>query len=169
MGYTHNTAMSQFIPPSACAKTAGTWAPTITSDVITDVRSAADATWNTIIPLNVPGNSAYREGSCIASVDVYFLIGTADMDSVAAKMEHVSLTASGTAPTGAEETAITYDSNHDSAAKRYAQGSHTMTITFTTPPWLSNKDAYYLLLVCDAAASSVFTFKGARINYTERD
>jgi len=165
MGYTHNTAMSQFIPPNACSFSAGTWTPTITSDVPSLVRTAADTDHTIIIPLNVPSNSAYREGSCIATVDVFYKVATADLTAVTPKVEHVTLTADVAAVTGAEETAVTYSAI---ASARITQASHTLTMTFTTPPWLSNADAYYLDILLDTGASAVFTFLGARINYTDR-
>jgi len=169
MGYTHNTAMAQFVPPNVCMFTAGTWTPTITGDVPTLVRTAADVDATIIIPLNVPGNSAYREGSQITSVDVYWKNATADLTALTPKLELVTLKADGTAVSGIEETLINYDAGHDTAAKRITQAEHMMTITFNTPrPWLSSANAYYLNLFLDTGAAAVFTFKGARIIYSER-
>jgi hypothetical protein len=165
MGFTHNTAMSQFVPPSQCAFTAGTWTPTITSDVPTLVRTAADVDNTIIIPLNVPSNGAYRAGSRIASVDVYYLVGTANLTAVTPTVEKVTLTADGSAPTGAAVTAVTYNK---AAADRIGQASHTLTMTFNSPPWVDDGNAYYLDILLDTGATAVFTFKGVRINYTDR-
>ena len=43
-----------------------------------------------------------------------------------------------------------------------------MTITLDDPAWLDDGDFYFLKLVVDAAAGTVFTFFGARANYELR-
>jgi len=170
MGYTNDTNMKQFIPPVACAKTAGTWTPTVTSDVISDVRTATAATFKVFIPLNPPSSSAFREGSQIASVDIWYNIGTADFTDFAnVTVEQQTLTADGSAVTAAAYTTVTIDANHATAALRKVQGNHKMTVTFTGGLWITDKNPLYINLDCSAAATSTFSFLGAQINYTDRN
>ena len=165
MGYTHNTNMAKFIPANACAFSAGTWTPSVASNVPVLTRAAADVDNTIIIPLSVPSNGAYRAGSKIASVDIYYTNATADMTAVTIKAHKVTLTADAAAVTGAEITAITID---HVAADRITQASHTINVKFDVPPWIDDAEAYYLSVLLDTGAAAVFTFKGARINYTER-
>ena len=43
-----------------------------------------------------------------------------------------------------------------------------MTTTITTPAWIDEDEHYVASLVVDAAAATVFSFIGARANYTLR-
>ncbi len=80
----------------------------------------------------------------------------------------MTLAADDVAPTGAAVT-CTIDTGHDTAAERLAVDTdHCMTVTLATPAWLDDGDAYYLQLVVDCAAGTVFTFFGARANYELR-
>jgi len=162
--------MSQFLSPFQFGFSAGTWTPTITSDVIANVRTAAAAANTIFIPLEVQGNSAYREGSMIFSVDIWYTIGTADLtDFATVTLEQVTLPGDAVAVTGANNTGITLDATHNTAALRKAQGQHKMTVTITTPIWVPKTTAYYIQLIISAAASSVLTLYGAQINFVERN
>jgi hypothetical protein len=170
MGYTNDTAMIQFIPPTTFMFTAGTWTPTIASDVVSNVRTAGATSFTALIPLMVPGNSAYRKGSQIKSVDIWYTIATADLtDFATVSLENVALPANTVAPTGAAITGITLDSLHNTAALRKVQGSHKMNVSFDTPIWVNNIQALYIQLILNCAASSVVTLYGANINYVERN
>jgi hypothetical protein len=168
MGYVHDTQMSRFISAFECEYTAGTWTPTIATNVASMVRTAADASFTILIPITLPSNAAAMKGAYLKSIDIFWKVATAAMDAVAeGTLDKLTLPASGTAVTGAAVT-VTPDTGHDSAAERLTLASHTMKMTITTPAWIDDGDAYVLSLVCDAAATSVFTFYGVRANYTLR-
>jgi len=43
-----------------------------------------------------------------------------------------------------------------------------MTTTITTPVWIDDGEHFVGSLIVDAAATTVFSFIGARVNYTLR-
>ena len=56
MGYTIDKDNAQFIPPGCIIKTAGTWTPSIATNVYQDLPSNAAATFNLIVPVLAPSN-----------------------------------------------------------------------------------------------------------------
>ena len=168
MGYIHDTAMSRFISPFECGYTLGTWTPTIGTNMIENVRTAADASFTILIPILLASNDEILKGAYLKSIDVYYSIATAAADAVAGlAVDKITLGADGTACAGAT-VAVTPDSGHDSAAKRLDIEDHTMTITLTTPVWIDDGEHFVGSLIVDAAATTVFSFIGARANYTLR-
>lgn len=168
MGYVHDTHMSQFIPPAAITKSAGTWTPSVASNVVKEARAAADASFTLLIPIPIPSNASALKGAKLKSVDVWYKIATAAADDFATvTLNQIGLPGDGDAPAGAE-VSVTLDAAHDTAAERKAVGDHTMTVTLASPAWLDDDDAYFLELVVDAAATTVFTLYGARANYELR-
>ena len=169
MGYVHDTQMAKFIHPDEVIKSAGTWTATLASNVLSSVRSAADATFYLYIPVKLPSNAAALKGAYLKSIDVYYKIATAACDDFATvELEKQVLpAATGSDPSGSAVT-VTQDTGHDTAAERKATGSHVMTVTLSTPVWIDDNDYYTLVLYVDAAATSVFTLWGARINWTLR-
>ena len=168
MGYVHLTDICQFIPPSDILKSAGTWTPTVASNLITDVRTAADAAFDLLIPIVLPGSSIAKQGAKLVSIDVWYIIATAAADDFATvELNKVTLAADGTAPTGAAVT-TTCDTDHDSAAERKAADEHKMTVTLSTPAFIEDDEAYWLHLNVDAAAGTVFSLVGAQANFTLR-
>lgn len=160
-----NTHMSQWIPSSAIQKSAGTWTPTLNTHLVSDVRTAAAATYTLFIHIPLPSNSTYRAGAYLKSIDVYYKVATADLTGFATvALKKMTLPATGNAVTGADVT-VTIDTGHDTAAKRYAQGDHTMTVTLSTPVWIDDGDEFVLYCACEGASSSVFTLYGARANF----
>ena len=168
MGYVNDTDICQFIPPSMIAKSAGTWTPTVSANLISDARSVADAAFSLIVPLNLPGSSIGLQGAKIESVKVWYKIGTAAADDFATvEIDKVTLGANGAASSGAAIT-TTIDADSDTAAERITVDEHTMLVTLTTPVFLEDDVAYYLVMTIDAAAATVFTLYGAQVNYTLR-
>ncbi len=166
MGYVSDKKMSLFIPPAAIGKTAGTWTPTLSSNVWSEVRSAADASFSLAIPVMLPGNEDPLRGCRLKSIDVYYAIGTAAADDFAVvELEKMSLGADDTAITGAAVT-TTLDAGHDTAAERLAVDTdHVMTVTLSTPEWIDDGEVFVLTLTVDAAGGTVFTLFGARANF----
>lgn len=165
----HNTHMSRFIPASEISKSAGTWTPSVASNVPKEARTAADAAFTLLVPIKLEQNGNYRNGARLKSIDVYYQIGTAACDDFATvELEKITWpAATGSAPTGAAVT-TTCDAGHDTAAERLAVAAHKMTVTLTTPEWMDDDVAYVLQLVVDAAAATVFTLFGARANFDLR-
>lgn len=165
MGYVVDKDISLFIPPANIQKTAGTWTPTLASNVWKDVRTAADASFSLAIPIQLFGNEAAR-GCKLVSIDVYYAIGTAAADDFATvSLEKMTLGADDTAITGAAVT-TTIDAGHDTAAERLAVDTdHVMTVTLATPAFIDNDEVYVLTCTVDCAAGTVFTLFGARANF----
>jgi hypothetical protein len=167
MGYLNDTKMAQYIPASAIQKSAGTWTATLASNVLADVRTAADATFNIFVPVRVPGNAGALKGARLKSVELLYKVATAAMDSVTTvELEKCTVSSAG-AVTGAAVT-VTLNSAEDTSAKRFAVADHRVIATLTTPEWVDN-DCYYVLYVTfDAAATSAFTLYGAIANFDLR-
>ena len=167
MGYVHDTQMCQIIPQSMIQKSAGTWTPTLASNTVGDVRTAADASFNLFVPIMLPSNAAAYKGAKLVSIDVHYKIATAAADDFATvELEKVSIASTG-AVTGAA-VSVTIDGDHDAAAERKAVDDHYMTITLDTPAWIDKDEVYWLYMVVDAAAGTVFTLWGVKANFTLR-
>jgi hypothetical protein len=166
MGYVHNTAISEFISPFAFAKTAGTWTPTIASNVVSDVRTAAGAAFTVLIPLVLPGSASELLGAKIISVDVFYKIATNAATAFAVALDKVTIATTGAA-TGAA-VAHTFDAGHDTEAERYAVADHMLTATITAPHFVAKNTAYWLSFVITAHANTVYTAYGAQVNYQLR-
>ena len=166
MGYVSDKEISLWIPPGVIGKSAGTWTPTLASNVWSEVRGAADASFSLAIPIQLFGNAAGLRGCRLKSIDVYYAIGTAAADDFAVvELEKMALGADDTAITGAAVT-VTLDAGHDTAAERLAQDTdHVMTVTLSTPEWIDEDEVFVLTLTVDAAAGTVFTIFGARANF----
>jgi hypothetical protein len=164
----HNKHMHQFIPSAMILKSAGTWTPSVASNVVKEARTAADASFTLLIPVSLPQSANLNNGARLKSIDVYYKVLTADCDDFATvELEKMALPANTAAPTGAA-VATTPDGSHDTATKRKAQGEHSMTVSLDTPAYMGKDDAYVLQLVVDAAAGTVFTLYGARANFDLR-
>ena len=168
MGYVHDTAMSQFIPPADIQFSAGTWAMAVATNVWSLNRTAADAAFTIYVPVPIPSNSVAMKGAYLTSIELMYSIATAAADDFASvNLYKDTLAVSGTLNTAAL-VSITIDAAHDSAAERLAVDEHRMVVTLDTPAWIDNDEAYHLRGVVDAAAGTVFKVFGAIINYTLR-
>ena len=169
MGYVHDTKMHQFISPAAFEFSAGTWTVSEASNLIKNLRSDADASFTALIPIPIPSNAVALKGARLKSIDVWYAIGTAAADDFATvELEKMTLPADDTAVSGAA-VITTEDAGHDSAAERLAVDTdHKMTVSVTTPAWIDEGEAYWLKLIVDCAATTVFTFFGAQANYDLR-
>ena len=168
MGYVNDTAMSQWIPPSMIQKSAGTWTPTVASNTVGDVRTAADAAFNLMVPIKIPGNSVGLKGARLKSVELLYRTATAALDAVATvELEKMTVAASTNVVTGAAVT-VTINSAEDTDAKRLTLASHRVIVTVTNPEWVDNDVMYSLYVTFDAAATSVVTLWGAVVNFDLR-
>jgi len=175
MGYVHDTAMSQFIPPTAFGYSAGTWTLAVASNVWSLDRTAADASFTIYMPIPIPSNSVAMKGSYLTSIEFMYSIATAAADDFAvatALLYKDTLSASAASGSGTINTAAahasTKDTGHDTDAECLAVDEHRMILTVTTPEWADNDVAYHAEFVVDAAAGTVFKIFGGIANYTFR-
>lgn len=175
MGYVNDTAMSQFIPPTMFAYSAGTWAMGVASNVWSLDRTAADAAFTIYMPVMIPSNSVGLKGAKLLSVELMYSIATAAADAFVAAtcalykdtLQATAASGSGTLNTAAICTG-TLDTGHDTAAELLAVDEHRLKWTLTTAAWIDNDAAYHFEAVVDAAAGTVFKIFGGIINYTLR-
>lgn len=158
-----------FISPFACAKSAGTWTPTVASNAWVDRRSAADAAFTIFIPVPMETwRGLASQGFKLTSVEILYVVGTAAMDAVAGAIYKDTLGADGAVHSAAALT-TTYDTGHDTANERIDADEHRMTLTIDSGEVEYPADGnttYHAELVCDAAATSVFDLKGAIWHFT---
>mgnify|MGYP001247270820 CR=1 FL=1 len=167
MGYVHDTSLCRIITPKDMFYSAGTWTDTVASNIWYAARTAADAAFTIQIPILPLQSSTALHGCYLQSLDIWWAVATAAMDSVAATLYKLTLAADTVAIT-TTAVVFSYDTGHDSAAERLTLAAHKMTLTITTPEWMDNDYMYYSELVCDAAATSVFRMYAARANFTLR-
>jgi len=168
MGYIHDVNMTQWINPGDFEITVGTWVLSESANLVKRAKDAADEVFTALIPITMPSNAIAKKGAKLESIDIWYKIATTLCDDFATvELEKVTLPATGVAAAGAAVT-TTEDADHDIAAERKAIGDHTMTVNLSTPAWLDDGDAYWLKLVVDCAVGTVFTFFGARANFTLR-
>jgi hypothetical protein len=168
-GYVHDTAMSQWIPPTAAFGDTAAWtlgAGQVANTVVLKC-DATDETANLFIPIPVPSNSVSGKGAYLKSIEVDYEIVTAACDSVTPVIYKMTR--------GADEAvavvatpAFTYDAGHDTDDERDDLDQHKMTLTITTPFWLDNDEYCWLAIAFDKAATSTVEFLGAVANYTLR-
>jgi hypothetical protein len=173
MAYTNNTQMAAWIAPCNIGQVAA-GSPlnqAYASQVSYLERSAAAGTMILQIPIVLPANAAYRVGAYLQSVDLVYKINTADATDFATvdlnKITVVPATGSNTTFSGASQT-VSLDSTHNTAALRKIQGTHTMTVTPATPPWIDHDEQYVLACTIACAATTVLQVFGARANFTLR-
>ncbi len=174
MGYVHDTAMSQFIPPAMIGKSAtATMTLKVATNVWSDDRTANDSSFTIYVPITVPSSSDLK-GCYLKSIELMYSIGTANADNVSTvklykdTLQAVAASGSGSINTAAEITGITVDAGHDTTAERKAQDEHRMLVTLDTPVWIDENETYHLEVVVDNAATTVVKIFGAIINYTLR-
>jgi hypothetical protein len=168
MGYIHDTAMSQFVPPADFQFSAGTWAIAVASNVWSMDRTANDSTFTAYFPIPILSNSAALKGAKLESIEVMYSIATTLADDfVSVTLYKDTLAVDGTFNSAASVT-TTEDAAHDSAAERKAIDEHRMVITLSTPVWIDDDEAFHLEFVVDCHANTVFKCFGAIINYTLR-
>jgi hypothetical protein len=170
MGYVHDVAMAEWVFPNEVANSAGTWTQkeTATADVWCIERTAANATWNTQIPIKIQQNGSAGKGSKLVSIDVGFVVLIEAMDAVTATLYKVTKQADGAVLVAGSAVTFTYDTGHDTANERIDVDEHWMTLTLSTPEWLDDGDLWFVEIAGDGGGNGVFEFLGARINYTLR-
>ena len=175
MGYVHDTAMSQFIPPTAFGYSAGTWTLVAASNVWSLDRTAADASFTIYMPIPIPSNSVALKGSKLLSVELMYSLSGAAADDFAVATALIykdTLSASAASGSGTINTAAaltsTKDTGHDTDAECLAQDEHRMILSVTTPEWADNDVAYHAEYIVDGGAATVLKIFGGIANFTLR-
>ncbi len=167
MGYVHDN-FQIVVPFQKFAHSAGTWTPSVASNVWYTRRTAADAAATTHIPLcDVPQRDGAMKGAKLNSVDFHFRIGTAAIDAMEAHLYKATFAADGSLFTVAEVT-TTYDTGHDSAAERIDADEHKMTLTPSSPTYLEDNEYLFVEVVYDGSATGVIDEFFAVGNWTLR-
>ena len=167
MGYVHDTAMSQYIPPTLWHFVTGTFthAAGAVAGTIAINRAAANETSVVTIPIKLVSNSAAAKGALLKSIEVDYEIFTAEPTSITWTLNKVTRGADTAVATVAAVTKT--NTLSDANAKTVEQ--HKQTITVTTPFWLDN-DEYALLQmsIVAGAGGNTTKFLAAVANFTLR-
>jgi hypothetical protein len=165
-GYVHDTAMSQFIPPTAFHCVTGTWtlAAGQVAGTISKHKASNSETTVVNIPILIPSNSVGLKGGYLKSVEVDYELTAAAATSVTASMNKVTRGAD-TAVAVVSAVTVTQDLVANSGAQ--TEDQHKLVVTLTTPAWIDN-DEYYLLVLTIVASTAVIDMLGAVANFTLR-
>ena len=167
MGYLHDTAMSQYIPPTLFHYAGGTWTQVAAAvaDAIAMRRTPAAATTVINIPIVLPSNSVALKGAYLKSIQIDYAILTAACTSITAVLNKVTRGAD-----TADATVAVEPTTQDLIAATDAADvdDHTLTVTLTTPLWIDHEDYFLLELTCVCALTSELDILGAAANFTLR-
>lgn len=167
MGYVHDTAMSQFIPPTLAHGDTAAWA--MAAGQVSGSRvygcDATDEVANLWIPITIPSNSVALKGALLKSIEIDYEIVTAACDAVTADILKFTR--------GVEGAVVVLDdtvafSQSPTAANSKSADQHKLVLTLTTPVYIDNDEYYYVKIAFDKAATSTVEFLGAVANFTLR-
>src|SRR5512136_849735 len=132
----HDTAMSQYIPPTVFHFSTGTITDIAgqTVGTIVEHRAAANQTTLITIPILIPSNASALKGSYLKSVEIDYEILTAEPTSLTWAINKITRGANGADATIAS---CAYTAAL-SAAVGKAVDEHKEVLTLTTPFWIDN-------------------------------
>jgi len=166
-GYVHDTAMCQFIPPTAFHIVTGTWtqaAGTVSGTIC--MHKAAAAETNVInIPITIPSNSVALKAAYLKTIEIDYEIQVAALTSLTASLNQVNRVAD---TVGVTVTAITVTQDLAAAVAASTLAKHKLTVTLTTPQWINNNQYMLLKLAMVAPATTTVDLLSAVANFTER-
>ena len=167
MGYVHDTAMSQYIPPTLWhfAPATMTQAAGQVAGTVVMHRAAANQTTLVSIPITVPSNSVALKGAYLKSIEIDYEVLTAEPTSITA---YVNLVTRG-ADTAVATVAVQAFTQSPTAVNSKTVDQHKLVLTITTPFWVANTQ--YVIVELDfacGATGSVEDFLSAVANFTER-
>ena len=166
-GYVHDTAMSQYIPPTLFhfAPATMSMAAGQVTDTIAEHRAANNETTLVSIPIWIPSNSAYAKGAYLKSIEVDYEVLTAQPTSIGAV---VNLITRG-ADTAVATVAVQAQTGVPNSSGRITVDQHKLVCTITTPFWLLNTQYVILQLTFTCGVTgTVEDFLGAVANFTQR-
>jgi len=142
----------------------GTWALTRVAAADVKLRRSATAALE-VAEVFLAGfrlRTTTGKGLKLTGLKIKYSVGTADLatNGVDVAVNYALMPANAANVAAATALAFTWDSNHDTAAKRKTQGEHTATITFSTPIYF-NQDVALMGAVfsIDGSASGVFDLR----------
>ena len=170
MGYVHDTAMSQFIPPTAMICITGTWTEAAGQVAGTVVKhcAATDESTDVYIPILIPSNTVANKGALLKSIQIDYEILVAACDTVTADILKITRGADTAVHVVDDTVAFSYDTGHDTDDERDDLDQHRMTLTLTTPAYIDDDEYYCVKLTFDKAATTTLDILGAVAYYTLR-
>ena len=165
-GYVHDTAMSQYIPPTAFHIVTGTWTQTAGQVAGTICMHKAAAAESPVInvPITIPSNSVGLKGAYLKSVEIDYEVQVADLTSIGFAIQKV-VRGIDTAVAVVSAPAVTQDIV---AASAKIVEQHKVVVTLTTPAWIANTEYYLLKVTPVAPGTTTMDLLGAVANFTER-
>ncbi len=166
-GYVHDTAMCQFIPPTAFHIVTGTWtqaAGTVAGTVCMHKAAAAESPVVNI-PIVIPSNSVALKGAYLKTIEIDYEIQVAALTSITASLNQVNRAAD---TAGVTVTAITVTQDLAAAVAAATVAKHKLTVTLTTPQWINNNQYMLLKLALVAPGTTTVDLLSAVANFTER-
>jgi hypothetical protein len=165
-GYVHDTAMSQYIPPTAFHIVTGTWTQAAGQVAGTVCMHKAAAAESPIInvPITIPSNSVGLKGAYLKSIEIDYEVQVADLTSIAFTLNKITR---GTDTNVAVVSAITVTQDIVAASAKIVE-QHKVVISITTPAWIANTEYYLLKIAPVAPATTTLDLLGAVANFTER-
>ncbi len=166
MGYVHDTAMSQYIPPTKFHYVTGTWTQATgqVAGTICMHKAAAAETTTINVPIEIPSNSVSGKGALLKSIEVDLEVLVADCTSITPTLNKVTRGAD----TAVAVVAAVTQTSTPAAANIKVVDQHKLVVTLTTPAWIDNDEYYLLSLSCVCAATTQLDMLGAVANYTLR-
>lgn len=167
MGFVHDTAMSQFIPPTDMLPITGTWteAAGAVAGTICKHKAAAAETSTVHIPIDLLSNSVALKGVLLKSIEVDYEVLIAACTSVTAVLKKIVRGVDGEVAV-VSAPVITQDLAAATDAADVDQ--HKLKVTLTTPVWIDNDEYYILQMVFVAAATTTIDVLAAVVNFTLR-
>ena len=165
-GYVHDTAMSQYIPPTAFHIVTGTWTQAAgqVAGTIAMHKAATAETAVINVPITIPSNSVALKGAYLKSVEIDYEILIADLTSITISLNKVTR---GTDTNVAVVSAITVTQDITAANAKTVE-QHKVIVSITTPAWIANTEYYLLKISAVAPATTTIDLLGAVANFTER-
>jgi hypothetical protein len=165
-GYVHDTAMSQYIPPTAFHIVTGTWTQAAGQVAGTICMHKAAAAESPIInvPITIPSNSVGLKGAYLKSVEIDYEVMVADLTSIAFTIQKVTR---GTDTNVAVVSAPTVTQDIAAASAKTIE-QHKVVVSLSTPAWIANTEYYLLKIAPVAPATTTLDLLGAVANFTER-
>ena len=167
MGYVHDTAMSQHIPPNAMSFVTGTWSDSAgqVANTISKIKAAAAETTVITVPVMIPSNSVALKGAMLNSIEIDYEIRTSAATSVTLTVNKITR---GVDTAVAVVTAITGTQTLTPATTAATVDQHRDKFTITTPAYIDNDEYYVLKMSAVCAAGTVLEILSATANFTLR-
>ena len=160
------------IPLKDINTTVGTWALTLSSEILSLDKTAADNTSVLHIPLNVPRRTDFY-GVQLLSLNVYALIGTANLDAaptlVLSRNDYDAANATASSTSAVTKTTIAATAGAGVVAT-FDADPRKLVWTIDSPAADYDTElscSYHAALTLDAAASTVIKIYGVELVYKE--